>query len=168
VRYAFVLLALAGCWRQAPPEPLHDPPRKRAPADPPWLHAQHRKPKSERTDLSPIAASLSQVDTFALGGVGFTGATGEGENLTLALAREPDALVMFDRLAVDPNRAARLYAYWALRTLDPLLAQRHRGALAHDATPIETMNGCLLFTRTASELATDIDNMPPQRAMPKP
>lgn len=166
MRGAWIVMLIAGCWRQAPPEPLHDPPRRQRPPDPPWGH--HVTPRSERTDLSPIAASLSQVDSFALGGVGFTGEKSTGERLALALAEEPDALVMFERLAVDPNRAARLYAYWALRTLDPVAAQRHRAALAHDANVVMTMHGCIGSRARVRALADEIDRLPPQRALPRP
>jgi hypothetical protein len=159
MRGVWVVMLIAACWRQTPAEPLQDPPRMKAPPDPPWLH--QRTKKSDRTDLSPLAASLSQVEMFALGGVGFTGEKSEGEKLTIALSHEPDALVMFERLAVDPNRASRLYAYWALRTLDPVGAQRHRAALAHDRNAITT-------AANVRELADEIDKMPPQRAMPKP
>ena len=93
--------------------------------------------------LSPTAAKLAAVKTFALGGVGITGAPNEGEQLALQLAHEPGAVAMFEKLAMHDNRVARLYAYWALRTLDPTRARTHEATLMFDDTTVDWMTGCL-------------------------
>lgn len=156
------LMLLVGCAHEGP-EPTRRPPRQPVST----VSAPAAAPRPAATGLSPLATSLSQIEMFAIGGVGFAGATSRGEELALALAREPDAIAMFDKLIVHPNRAARLYAYWALKTLDPTRAQQHQRALASDATEIETMHGCIGTRQPTHELAAEIDKYP-QLAMPAP
>ncbi len=101
------------------------------------------------------------------GGVGFAGEQSEGERLTLALAREPNAVAMFEKLAAHPNRVARLYAYWALKTLDASRAATHQGGLSGDKTEVQAAHGCIVGEQSAHELADEIDRYP-QMAMPRP
>ena len=110
--------------------------------------------------LSPLAAKLANIDLFAVGGVGFAGETSHGEAMTVELAREPGAVAAFEQLLASDNRAAGLYAYWALRTLDPKLAAKHRARLAQDTTVVHAMAGCIGYDETTSKLIAEIDGRP--------
>jgi hypothetical protein len=87
--------------------------------------------------------SLDGVRVFALGGVGVAGAMSEGEELTRMLAEQPDAVAAFSWLAAHGHPVARLYAYWALRTLAPDRAGAFAAALEADRSVVDTAYGCL-------------------------
>lgn len=112
--------------------------------------------------LSPLATSLASIEFFAIGLVGYGGETSHGEQLARDLAREPDAIATFEWLAVHPNRAARLYAYWALKTLAPDLAIHYGRTLHLDATEIGVQSGCVVRERPVREIAAFVDQRPDQ------
>ena len=161
MRRMLMVVLLAGCVHESA-EQLHDRGPQPAPAAAPRV-----QPPAPVTGLSPIATSLAGADLFAIGGVGFAGAQTEGERLTLALAREPNAIEMFEKLAGHPNRVARLYAYWALKTLDASRAATLQSSLSKDTTQVQAGHGCILGEQATHELVVEIDRLP-QTAMPKP
>ena len=125
--------------------------------------------KGATSKMSPTAALLADTQDFASGGVGISGAMGYGEQLTRKLATEPNAVRMFDLVAASPNRVARLYAYWALRSLDPARAKALREILVDDTTPIETFSGCMGGVEKTNSVMLGIDSygdMPTRRIWP--
>ena len=116
--------------------------------------------KQPPVKLSATAAELAKVTRFALGGVGVAGTTSEGEVLARKLAKEPDAIAQFTVLAQHDNRVARLYAYWALRTLDPARAASQAPTLLSDPTKVEAMGGCMMFEDETKQLAAQIEKHP--------
>ena len=62
------------------------------------------------------------------------------------------------RLADHGSPVARLYAYWALRTLAPSRAATYAAALANDTEVVETASGCILSRSTVSALADRMQN----------
>jgi hypothetical protein len=153
------LLVLVACAHEPidapPPAPPTPPKTTRAQVAPIAKVAPVAK-RAQKT-LSPAGESLAGIDMFAIGGIGFAGATSRGEELTLALAKEPDAIAAFDEILQRDNPAAQLYAYWALRTLDPALAAKHRAALAKDTSSVSSMSGCIGFDETVQKLAGQIE-----------
>ena len=111
--------------------------------------------------VTPSAQRLAEVERFALGGVGYGGEPNIGETLTRTIASEPDAIAVFSRLAAHPNPVTRLYAYWALRTLDPARAQQVEKTIAADPTEISFMSGCLGYTEPASKALAYIEQRAP-------
>jgi hypothetical protein len=130
--------------------------------------------RSDRSDRSPMSAggpsaaidpdtqiameALDAIDTFAIGRVGFAGTPNQGETLTLELAQRPDAVEAFAWMAERGSPVARLYAYWALRTLAPSRAAIYAAALAKDTDPVEIASGCILSTSTVGVLADRMQN----------
>jgi hypothetical protein len=164
MRRVLLIVVLAGC--------VHESAEQRDVVSPRTVMAQApaaapRVPPAPVTGLSATAQSLALVDMFAIGGVGFAGAESNGKRLTLELAREPNAIEMFEKLAAHPNRVARLYAYWALKTLDASRAATFQQALLKDTTQVQAAHGCMIDEQPAHELASEIDRWP-QTAMPRP
>jgi hypothetical protein len=145
-RWWMIVVLAAGCAHEPiePFEPLPRPAAKPREATPP-------------PTLAPAAQQLAMMDRFAIGGVGYAGVTSRGETLTRELAKEPDAIAVFTQLATHPNRVARLYAYWALRSLDPARAQKLKTVLEADRTPVTLMSGCVGFEERTQQAVAFID-----------
>jgi hypothetical protein len=94
-------------------------------------------------DTARLVAALDEMGFVAFGGVGYEDAISDGEIVTRELAARPRAAVALAWLVVHGRPAARLYAYWALRRVDPVAARGHRRRLATDATPVLTVAGCV-------------------------
>lgn len=159
MRLAFVVVMLVGC--------AHDPRYESNPAPAPAPAPAPSPGAAKKVALPPLAQSLAGVDLFAIGGVGFAGEQSEGERLTLELAKEPNAVATFEKLAGHPNRVARLYAYWALKTLDAARAASYQAGLLGDITRVQAAHGCIIGEQPAHELAAEIDKYP-LIAMPQP
>ena len=112
--------------------------------------------KETASDLKALAA----VDSFAVGGVGVAGTMSPGEKLTRAIAARPDALAAFEQVASGTNPAARVYAYWALRELDPDAKRVERLAsnLGKDRAQVPAFSGCMRYESTVAELVAEIAN----------
>ena len=110
--------------------------------------------KETSSDLKAFAA----VDSFAVGGVGVAGTTSRGEELARAIAARPDAIAAFEVLATGDNPAARVYAYWALRELDP--DQKRVGRLSTrlqgDRSKVPAFSGCMRYESTVAELVAEV------------
>ena len=163
MRSAAVLLVLLGCTRDSRHESNET--QRSVPVVAP-MPAVAPKPVAVAPPLrSSLATKLASVDTFAVTGVGIAGTTSGGETLTLEIAKQPDAIATFEELLSHPNRVARLYAYWALRTLDPPRAATHANIFANDTTMVQTGAGCLIFHERTNEVASQ---MPSGRVMARP
>lgn len=128
-------------------------------AEPPpeWLPS--RVPR-----LPPSPEPTPVTRHFAIRPVGAAARTSEGELRTLAIARRDDAIATFTREIAGDDRVRQLYAYWALRTLAPSIAAKHRWTLAADPTEIDFSAGCLTQTTTMGWVVSTIESDP----MPKP
>ncbi|HEU4727494.1 MAG TPA: hypothetical protein VFT22_06390 [Kofleriaceae bacterium] len=102
--------------------------------------------------------ALDAIETFAIGRVGFAATPNQGETLTLELASRPDAVEAFAWLAEHGSPVARLYAYWALRTLAPGRAAAYDAALSGDPTLVETASGCILSRSSVGEISERMQN----------
>ena len=149
--WKWIMVLVVGCAH----EPIGDDRVRPAPGPKPI----EEKPMPP-VELSELVAKLAEVKTFALGGVGYAGAPNEGEQLAREIAKHPDAVATFDKLAVHGNRVARLYAYWALRTLDPPRAAAHAPLLLADPTTVESMAGCSMFQAETKQLAAQLQTHP--------
>lgn len=120
---------------------------------------------------TPVAAALSKetasdlkaltaVDSFAVGGVGVAGTISRGEELTRAIAARPDAIAALEQAATSKNPAARVYAYWALRELDPdpQRVERLAANLGNDRAQVAAFSGCMQYQSTVAELVAEIAN----------
>lgn len=112
--------------------------------------------KETVSDLKALAA----IDSFAVGGVGFAGTISVGEKLTRAIAARPDAVTALEQVATGTNPAARVYAYWALRELDPD-PKRVEGLLTRlskDRAQVSAFSGCMRYESTVADLVAEIAN----------
>lgn len=96
---------------------------------------------------------LTAVETFALGPVGPAALPSTGETLTRELARRADAVDAFTSLVGRGNPVARLYAYWALRTLAPERARAYAASIEADPTMVATQSGYLGDVDSVGSLA---------------
>jgi hypothetical protein len=94
-------------------------------------------------DTVRLVAALDEMGFVAFGGIGYEVVVSEGELVTRELAARPRAAVALAWLVVHGRPAARLYAYWALRRVDPVAARGHRQRLGNDATSVLTVSGCV-------------------------
>lgn len=147
MRWLPIVVMFAACTR----EPVRDQPRTPTPSP-------------QVAPAPPAKTAPASDELFAIGGVGFAGETSPGEARTLEQAKRPDAIAVFEAELASPDRARRLYAYWALRTLDPERAAAHREALASDQTVVHAMSGCIGFDETTAKLVATAESQP----MPKP
>ncbi len=145
----------------APPRPAGDQP----PHKPPQL-PDASSPDTITSGSRTLMASLHGERLFALGGIGVAGSTSPGEQVTRALAERPDAVNAFIWLARHGMPVARLYAYWALRTLAPGRARQFAAALEADPTSIVTISGCIFGTSSVDRIARYVAR--PEFAMPRP
>jgi hypothetical protein len=114
-------------------------------------------------DGQALVAKLFEEPMFAIGGVGYAGATSRGERLTRELARRADAIKAFDWLANQHRPVAQLYAYWALRTLAPAHARAHAAELHLDRRQVYAFHGCVGEKERVSDLAREVEAHPPLR-----
>ena len=108
------------------------------PAPPPPVKDSHLSPKSQA-----LVGKLLKESEFALGGVGYGGQMSTGEKLTRQLSRQADAIAAFGWLVNQSTLVAKLYAYWALRTLAPEHAKAHETELRNDHRRVMTFQGCM-------------------------
>jgi hypothetical protein len=125
-------------------------------------------PSTIHSHSRQLVEALDTVDYFALGGVGFSGSPNPGETITLDIARRPDAVEAFTWLAHHGHPIARLYAYWALRTLAPERALAIAPALEADTTEIHLMSGCMGYREPVGQIAANLKRRDRSRAMPVP
>lgn len=102
---------------------------------------------------------LSQVGTFAIGGIGFAGVISKGEiDFRLVLAQpEPTALNTFEQLFATDNPQAKAYALFGIKLLNP---SRFRELMALTATSkeqVSVMSGCVGFRKPLRVLAKQIE-----------
>jgi hypothetical protein len=109
-------------------------------------------PHSMDPGTKAVMNRLDAVETFALGGVGYAGAPNKGQTIALLLAQLPDATEAFTWLADHGSPAARLYGYWALRTLAPEQAKARATSLVNDAELVDTMSGCLAYRESVGSI----------------
>jgi len=136
------------------------------PLEPPIPHLE--VPRTISSDSRHLVEALDTVEGFALGGIGIAGSPNTGETITTDLARRPDAVEAFSWLARHGQPVARLYAYWALRTLAPERALAIAPALEADATEIETMAGCIIYHQRVGQIAANLKRRDRSRVMRVP
>lgn len=129
-------------------------------------------PPAEARPPAPAPASraiihdLAKVKRFVLGPV--RSGKSRGEELTLALAREPDAIEAFTWIGEQSAPVPRLYAYWALRTLAPDRATALATRLRLDHSRIERASWCIVSRSTVAHTLGYLERSEDVRAMPHP
>lgn len=111
---------------------------------------------------------LAEVNRFALGLVRTESGKSRGEELTLALSREPDAVEAFTWVGERSAPVPRLYAYWALRTLAPDRAAALARRLRQDRSGIKRVSGCKVSRWTVAGTIGYLERTDIAPAMPHP
>jgi hypothetical protein len=101
-------------------------------------------------------ARLSNVHTFAIGGVGFAGTTSEGEKNFLIIAADPRAMEDFENLYRHGNAQARAYALLGIYTIDPARFHALSAPLSTSQEKIATMRGCIMSTQPLNAVVKEI------------
>lgn len=125
-------------------------------------------PDTITAESRSVIGSLVDVNRFALGVVGYRAVPSTGETLTLELSRRPDAVEAFTWLVRQGTPVARLYAYWALRTLAPDRAGMYAASLEADSTMIKTMSGCIVSSRKVGSIAIRLKKPDDVLGLPMP
>ncbi|MGN6108271.1 MAG: hypothetical protein ACTHU0_24405 [Kofleriaceae bacterium] len=102
-----------------------------------------------------VMDQLEDVHELVLG-ASLMGELSRGEQLTLALSRAPDAIEAFDWLIANGTPVSRMYAYWALLTLDPPRAREHEQWLASDDRTALVARGCIMTRRSVRDIAEEL------------
>jgi len=105
----------------------------------------------------PASSRLSRVSIFAIGGVGFAGATSAGEKDFRVLMIDPQAEQAFEDLYVHGNNQAKAYALLGLHTLRPQRFHEIYDKLSTTGEEVSVMQGCIASKRKLKTIAQEID-----------
>lgn len=108
-------------------------------------------------DAPAVAAydQLHQTEVFALGGVGYSGATSPGEIAFRELQKEPDAAAFFVALLDDETaaKAGQLYALLGLKEARSAEFEARLPAFLEDDSPIFWRSGCMKMSVSVKTIA---------------
>ena len=111
--------------------------------------------------LPPLRAvmpvSLSNVGTFALGGVGVAGTMSAGERALRALLNQPDAVAQLEALVSSASPAGKLYGLLGLRLRDRAAYARALEKCRAIEANVETARGCMLSQESFRDLVKEIE-----------
>jgi hypothetical protein len=163
VRTACLLLALfvaVACQRSDPlaDSQIGSPPRHPAAGD--WTyHGDRRSYGPQSAVLSTLTPRGQHALLILANATGFTAeALGVGGTLSphaeafRHLLAEPHTLAAFLELAHARDTSAKLYGLSGLYLLDPPTYQSLANTLRHNNTPVVTQIGCIILTRTVSDI----------------
>jgi len=88
---------------------------------------------------------------FAIGGVGFTGVTSQGELAMRTIRDSPRAEEQLRALLNESSPAGQMYALFALRQLNPSDYSALAEPFRRRSTPVPTISGCFVYTQRMSE-----------------
>jgi len=102
---------------------------------------------------------LKKVDTFALGGVGYSGRMSEGEEALHEIMKGGDALNTLVRIIQDPetSRPGKLYAALGIRWIDQRRGEEEIKPLLASKQMVSRMAGCAGFEEQMSEVASQVN-----------
>lgn len=102
--------------------------------------------------------SLQNIETFAVGPVGYAAQTSDGEKLARALLSKPNASSVFQKLLQSGTPAAKMYALWGLRKIHGRESAKFFDAFRNSTNEVETMSGCLIGKETIGEVVKEIES----------
>jgi hypothetical protein len=120
-------------------------------------------PPAENAKHEAACAVLKDAAYFAIGGVGFAGATSEGETALRTLLGQPQAEARFEALLDDKNTspAGKLYALLGLKLRGAQQQSRfeqHLRAFLTSKANVPIMRGCLRSSEPVADVARGIRN----------
>ncbi|HEY2040346.1 MAG TPA: hypothetical protein VGG95_11810 [Edaphobacter sp.] len=120
-------------------------------------------------EMPPLAAErLTNIQLFALGGIGFAGKTSDGETAFKVVMGEPrqEALQTLEKVFANGSVAAKSYALVGIRALAPERFDTLYQTVSHSQKKVQTMSGCIASTRPLREIADEIRSGAYDRKLP--
>jgi hypothetical protein len=104
------------------------------------------------------AETLTGAGLFAFGGIGFAGATSDGEKAFRAVMTLPHdaALETMESVFAKGGPVAKSYALAGIHVLAPKRFDELYRTLEHSQEKVQRMEGCIGFTETMQEVARKI------------
>jgi len=87
---------------------------------------------------------LSKVQEFAFGGIGYAGATSDGEKDYCEILQRSSALKDFEQLLKTGNPQAQCYALTGIHALNPKGFGKISAPYLKNQTSVSTMEGCCI------------------------
>lgn len=101
---------------------------------------------------------LEEIETFAIGPVGFAAQTSEGEKLAREILSKSNASDEFQKLLQSDSPAAKMYALWGLRKIHGRESEKFFEVFRNSTEKVGTMSGCLMSQRAISEVVKEIES----------
>ena len=109
---------------------------------------------------SAEASAYSRVKSanhFAIGGIGITGVTSQGELAMRMIRDSPRAEEKLRTLLQESSPAGQMYALFALRQLNPPDYSALADPFRRRSAQVPTISGCIIYTQRMSEAVRWID-----------
>ena len=107
-------------------------------------------------ETSPYSR-IRSAGQFAIGGVGITGVTSQGELAMRMIRDSPLGEERLRRLLGESSPAGQMYALFALRQLNPPDYSALAEPFRRRSTSVPTISGCFVYTQRMSEAVRWID-----------
>jgi hypothetical protein len=99
---------------------------------------------------------LSQVKLFAMGPVGFSGKTSQGETDYRVILNRPDALILLEKVYAQGAMEAKAYALTGIHQLSRTKFDELYAALPNSNDGLTTMRSCILSHETLRDIAKQL------------
>ena len=100
---------------------------------------------------------LRTAPSFSSASVGFGGVVPDAVVAWLTILSQSSADSLFLELLGMATPAGRMYALAGLRAIDPREFERQAGILRRDASPVNTLVGCIGSTMTTAQIVAELD-----------
>ncbi len=112
-------------------------------------------PPAMSAAATAASAVLHETETYAIGGVGFGGATSPGETAFRELQRDPDSTAAFLALLDDETtaKAGQLYALLGLKIAKSAQFEARLPAFLVDESALYQFSGCILLPVKVKDIA---------------
>ena len=108
------------------------------------------------SDHKDPIARLMKVSHFSFGGVGFAGATSDGETAYNEIMARPTAAADFEKLFQAGNSQAKAYALAALFQVNPSKFTELSELFCKQTAQVSTMTGCIVSHSAPSAIVDQI------------
>lgn len=102
-----------------------------------------------------IVDSIRKYNRLESASIGITGAPSQQFNRYMQLRDKATAEELVTIIKNDKNGVVRVYAYYALKTVAAMQAEKLAPTFAKDRTIIEIMNGCVVDKKKVKDVLSD-------------
>ena len=100
---------------------------------------------------------VKAADRFTVGGVGYAGRPSESEIAFRQLLKQPNPLILCQKLLGEATPSGQLYGLLGLRLLDRKAFQAVLPRYRTSKVDVPTMSGCIVIKTTTASIAEKID-----------